>query len=1478
MRKKVILRLEDGTEFTGFSFGCEKSVTGEVVFNTAMMGYPESLTDPSYAGQLMVMTFPLVGNYGVPSSDVQKGGISTFMESDRIYASALICQDYSEMYSHWNAKGSLADWLKREGVPGITGIDTRELTKLLREKGSMMGKLLMEGDDADLDFGQYAGVNYVAQVSCKEIIRYKADEYEEPCNRLPEDTPAYAKVRGGKTPTVVLVDCGVKNNIIRCLLKRGIDVVRVPWNYDFNDLEFDGLFLANGPGDPDTCVDAVENIHRFMQREVANGGTPRPIMGICMGNQLLAKAAGASIYKLKYGHRSHNQPVRMVGTNRCFITTQNHGYAVDDKTLPQDWKPLFVNMNDGSNEGIRHSTYPWFSAQFHPEACAGPIDTEFLFDEFVSVLQDPAYQVLGDDKAVKEIPTACSDEKVRKVLLLGSGALKIGEAGEFDYSGSQALKALREEGIETILINPNIATVQTSEGVADQIYFLPVTPYFVERVIQKERPQGILLAFGGQTALNCGVALHKSGVLDKYGVKVLGTPVQAIIDTEDRELFVGKLDEIGVKTIKSHACSDIAEARAAASELGYPVILRAAYALGGLGSGFCDNEEELNRLAEKAFSFSPQVLVEKSLKGWKEIEYEVVRDRYDNCITVCNMENFDPLGIHTGESIVIAPSQTLSNSEYHKLRALSIKIVRHVGIVGECNVQYAFDPQSEDYRVIEVNARLSRSSALASKATGYPLAFVAAKLGLGYGLFELKNSVTKTTSAFFEPALDYVVCKIPRWDLGKFRGVDRELGSSMKSVGEVMAIGRTFEESIQKGLRMIGQGMHGFVGNKELKIDDLDNALRMPTDKRIFMIEKAFFAGYSVEDIHALTKIDKWFLEKLLNIYNINKVLNTCHINTIDKDLLRRAKVYGFTDFQIARALGMEREMDIDEALLLVRNRRKQMGIVPYVKQIDTLAAEYPAMTNYLYLTYAASGHDLEYGGEKSVIVLGSGAYRIGSSVEFDWCGVQALNTIRKEGYRSVMINYNPETVSTDYDMCDRLYFDELTFERVMDIVELEIPMGVVVSTGGQIPNNLALKLDAQRVPILGTQACYIDNAEDRDKFSAMLDRIGVDQPEWSALTSMEDVNAFIERVGFPVLVRPSYVLSGAAMNVCSNQEELERFLTLAANVSKKHPVVISKFMLNTKEVEMDAVARNGEIIAYAISEHIEFAGVHSGDATIQFPAQKLYVETVRRIKKISAQIARELNISGPFNIQYLARENEIKVIECNLRASRSFPFVSKVLKINLIELATKVMLGLPVEKPGKSFFDFDYVGIKASQFSFNRLQKADPVLGVDMSSTGEVGCLGEDTNSALLKSMLSVGHRIPEKNILLSTGTAKDKASMLDAARMLVQHGYRIFATSGTSDYLTTNGVSNERVYWPGEEGSPQVLDLVHEKKIDMVVNIPKNLSACELSNGYKVRRAAVDLNIPLITNARLAAAFINAFCTTPLEKLAIRSWSEYK
>ena len=1073
-------------------------------------------------------------------------------------------------------------------------------------------------------------------------------------------------------------------------------------------------------------------------------------------------------------------------------------------------------------------------------------------------------------------------ENIKKVLLLGSGALKIGEAGEFDYSGSQALKALKEEGIETVLINPNIATVQTSEGVADKIYFLPVTPYFVEKVIAKERPDGVLLSFGGQTALNCGVALYKEGIFEKYNTRVLGTPVQAIMDTEDRELFVQKLDEINVKTIKSEAVENIEDARRAAKELGYPVIIRAAYALGGLGSGFCDNEEELNVLAEKAFSFSPQVLVEKSLKGWKEVEYEVVRDRFDNCITVCNMENFDPLGIHTGESIVIAPSQTLTNSEYHKLRELAIRIIRHIGIVGECNVQYAFDPESEDYRVIEVNARLSRSSALASKATGYPLAFVAAKLGLGYGLFDLKNSVTKTTSAFFEPALDYCVCKIPRWDLGKFHGVDRELGSSMKSVGEVMAIGRTFEEAIQKGLRMIGQGMHGFVENKELVIDDIDKALREPTDKRIFVISKAMRAGYTVDQIHDLTKIDKWFLDKLQNIMQTSKELhewgnNHTLLSQLPNELLYKAKRQGFSDFQVARAIGYKGEME--DAIVDIRNHRKSVGIVPVVKQIDTLAAEYPAQTNYLYLTYSGVANDVHYlGDHKSIVVLGSGAYRIGSSVEFDWCGVQALNTIRKEGYRSVMINYNPETVSTDYDMCDRLYFDELTFERVMDILDLENPHGVIVSTGGQIPNNLALRLDAQKVNILGTSAKSIDNAEDRDKFSAMLDRIGVDQPEWSALTSMEDINAFIEKVGFPVLVRPSYVLSGAAMNVCSNQEELERFLQLAANVSKKHPVVVSQFIEHAKEVEMDAVAQNGEIVAYAISEHIEFAGVHSGDATIQFPPQKLYVETVRRIKRISRQIAKELNISGPFNIQFLARENDIKVIECNLRASRSFPFVSKVLKINFIELATKVMLGLPVEKPEKNLFDLDYVGIKASQFSFNRLQKADPVLGVDMASTGEVGCIGDDTSCAVLKAMLSVGYRIPENNILMSTGTLKQKVDLLQAARALKAKGYNIFATGGSSKFLTENGVENTRVYWPSEEGHPQALEMLHKKEIDMVVNIPRDLTPTELDNGYKIRRAAVDLNIPLVTNARLASAFINAFCSMSIDDIAIKSWEDYK
>ena len=1451
---KAVLILEDGSRFEGTAFGSLRNTSGEVVFNTAMTGYPESLTDPSYAGQILVSTFPLIGNYGVPPHQKEEDGLEEHFEGSHIYARALIVADYSSAYSHWDAQENLEEWLRREDIPAITGIDTRALTKALREKGVMRGRIVMEGQT-----DTYEDHNFVADVSCREVLHY-----------LPAQAPR---------KKVVLVDCGCKYNIIRCLLSRGLEVIRVPWNYDYSGMDYDGLFLSNGPGNPEQCKETVAILRKVMAdglKAAAEGRPVKPIMGICLGNQLLGIAAGARVYKLKYGHRGHNQPVRLNGSTQCFITSQNHGYAIANDSLPEGWKPLLVNMNDGSNEGMEHEKMPWFSVQFHPEANGGPLDTEVLFDRFADLMEHPLTDGLPPvsghlDKAdVKLQPR----KAISTVLVLGSGALKIGEAGEFDYSGSQALKALREEGIRTVLINPNIATVQTSEGIADKIYFLPVTPDFVEKVIRKERPDGIFLSFGGQTALNCGIQLYKSGVLERYGVQVLGTPVQTIIDTEDRELFVEKLDEIDVKTISSVACSSIEEARKAAAELGYPVILRSAFALGGLGSGFCDDESQLVKLAEKSFSFSPQVLVEKSLKGWKEIEYEVVRDAYDNCITVCNMENFDPLGIHTGESIVIAPSQTLSNEEYHFLRELAIRIVRHLGIVGECNVQYAFDPDSEDYRVIEVNARLSRSSALASKATGYPLAFIAAKLGLGKGLFDLRNSVTQTTSAFFEPALDYVVCKIPRWDLGKFHGVDREIGSSMKSVGEVMSIGRTFEEAIQKGLRMIGQGMHGFVENRPLPFQDLDKALREPTDMRVFAISTALQQGYSVERIHQLTKIDRWFLLKLLNIIHLNEELRKFRVDNLPGDLLRRAKVYGFSDFQIARAAGGQES-------LAVRARRESLGIVPFVKQIDTLAGEFPAETNYLYMTYQATESDVAPGREDSregVVVLGSGAYRIGSSVEFDWCCVQAVKTIRNHGYRSVVVNYNPETVSTDYDVTDRLYFDELSFERVLDIVAMESPKGVVVSTGGQIPNNLAVKLAARGIRLMGTSAEDIDRAEDRKKFSAMLDGLGVDQPEWGELTSQEDIDGFIGRVGFPVLVRPSYVLSGAAMNICSNQEELERFLQLAATVSQEHPVVVSRFIENAKEIEFDAVADHGQIIAYAIGEHVEFAGVHSGDATIQFPPQKLYVETVRRIKRISRQIAAGLHITGPFNIQYLAKENDVKVIECNLRASRSFPFVSKVLKINFVELATKVMLGEKVTPPSKDLFDLDCVGIKASQFSFNRLQKADPVLGVDMASTGEVGCIGDDVPTAILESMLSVGYRIPRQNILLSTGTPRQKADMLPAARMLVNHGYKLFATGGTSAYLTASGVPNTLVHWPSEpDKQPQALDLLHRKEIDLVVNIPKDLTPRELSNGYKIRRAAIDLNIPLVTNARLAAAFISAFCTVDVDSIPIKSWDEF-
>lgn len=1452
--KPFHLVLEDGTVFEGKSFGYEKAVAGEVVFNTAMVGYPESLTDPSYAGQLLAITFPLVGNYGVPN-DVIQNGLSTYFESEKIQATGLIISDFSFEYSHWNAGKSLSEWLIENKVPGIFGVDTRALTKLVREKGTMKGKMVFPDGD-DIEFINPDDENQVAKVSCDEVITY-----------------------GNGKHKVVMVDCGVKHNIIRCLLKRDTTIVRVPWDYDFTNMEYDALFISNGPGNPAYCDTTVSNIRNAMQTE-------KPIFGICMGNQLLSVAGGAKTYKLKYGHRSHNQPVQLAGSQRAFITSQNHGFAVDNNTLSADWEPLFINMNDGTNEGIRHKSKPWFSCQFHPEAASGPTDTEFLFDVFIRTLEEKNLtipQLIEDELdarlVAKQEYQGVEKGAVKKVLVLGSGALKIGEAGEFDYSGSQALKALKEEGVHTVLINPNIATVQTSEGIADKVYFLPVTPDFVERVIEKERPDGVFLSFGGQTALNCGVALFRSKVFEKYNVKVLGTPVQSIIDTEDREIFNQKLSEIDVNYIKSEAVKDFENAKRAANELGYPVIVRAAYALGGLGSGFCDNDEELKVITDKAFSYSPQVLVEKSLKGWKEVEYEVVRDRYDNCITVCNMENFDPLGIHTGESVVVAPSQTLTNSEYHKLRELAIRIIRHIGIVGECNVQYALDPYSEDYRVIEVNARLSRSSALASKATGYPLAFVAAKLGLGYGLPELKNSVTKDTSAFFEPALDYIVCKIPRWDLGKFQGVSRELGSSMKSVGEIMSIGRTFEEVIQKGLRMIGLGMHGFVANKEMYVEDLDKALNEPTDKRVFYIAQAMECGYSVDKIHELTRIDKWFLHKLARIKGIEKELAALSgLSDLNAELMKKAKVAGFSDFQITRLVTKSHNDHIDDDIKKTREYRKSLGILPVVKQIDTLAAEYPAQTNYLYLTYSGVSGDMKYlGDHKSVVVLGSGAYRIGSSVEFDWCGVNALMTIRKEGFRSVMINYNPETVSTDYDMCDRLYFDELSFERVMDILELENPMGTIVSTGGQIPNNLAMKLAAENVQILGTQATDIDRAEDRHKFSSMLDDLGIDQPRWKELTTFDDVHEFVEGIGFPVLVRPSYVLSGAAMNVCHDASQLENFLRLATEVSKKHPVVISEFIERCKEIEIDAVAKDGEILLYAISEHVEFAGVHSGDATTQFPSQKIYVETIRRIKNIAREIAKSLNISGPFNIQFLAKDNYIKVIECNLRSSRSFPFVSKVLKINFIELATKVMLGLPVEKPEKSAFDLDYVGIKASQFSFHRLQLADPVLGVDMASTGEVGCIGDDFSEAILKSLLSVGFRIPQKRILISSGETKSKVELLDACQTLQKKGFELYATRGTSKFLKENGVHSTPVQWPDEAGEHNVKNMISNKFFDLVINIPKNTSKRELENDYTIRRGAIDFNIPLLTNARLASAFITAFCTMTVEDIKIKSWDEY-
>ena len=1074
-------------------------------------------------------------------------------------------------------------------------------------------------------------------------------------------------------------------------------------------------------------------------------------------------------------------------------------------------------------------------------------------------------------------------KQLKKVLVLGSGALKIGQAGEFDYSGSQALKALREEGISSVLINPNVATIQTSEGIADKVYFLPVTPFFVTEIIKKERPDGIMLAWGGQTGLNVGTELYLNGVLKEYGVDVLGTSVEAIMNTEDRDLFVKELNKVDLKVPVSHACENMEEAVAAARNIGYPIMIRSAYALGGLGSGVCKTEEEFKEIAESAFTFAPQVLVEESLKGWKEIEFECIRDANDRCFTVASMENFDPLGIHTGESIVVAPTCSLTDEQVKMLQDIAVKCVRHLNIVGECNIQYAFNAETNDYRIIEINARLSRSSALASKATGYPLAFVAAKIALGYTLDQIGEMGTPN-SAYVAPSLDYMICKIPRWDLTKFAGVSRKIGSSMKSVGEIMSIGRSFEEMLQKGLRMIGQGMHGFVGNDHTKFDNLDEELSNPTDLRIFAIAQALEEGYTIERIEELTKIDPWFIERMKNIVDYKHKLSEYNtLEEIPAEVLREAKVLGFSDFQIGRFVLKTKDTNMEKEVLAVRAQRKKLNILPAVKRIPTVASEHPDLTNYLYMTYAVEGYDINYyKNEKSVIVLGSGAYRIGSSVEFDWCSVNAINTARKLGYKSIMINYNPETVSTDYDMCDRLYFDELSFERVLDVIDLESPRGVIVSVGGQIPNNLAMKLHRQSVPILGTSPVNIDRAENRGKFSAMLDKLGIDQPKWSALTSMEDVQKFIDEVGYPVLVRPSYVLSGAAMNVCHNDDELRRFLEAASEVSKEYPVVISQFMTETNEIEFDGVAQNGEIVEYGISEHVEYAGVHSGDATMTFPAQQISFATARQIKKISRAIAKELNISGPFNIQYLAKGRDVKVIECNLRASRSFPFVSKVLKRNFIETATRIMLDAPYQKPDKSAFDIDRMGVKASQFSFARLQNADPVLGVDMSSTGEVGCMGDTFEEALLNSLIATGYKIPskDKGIMLSSGGAKEKASLLDAAQALVKNGYTIYATAGTAKFLNDNNVKATAVGWPDEDHKdlPNVMQMIADHKFDLIVNIPKNHTKRELTNGYRIRRGAIDHNIPLITNARLASAFIEAFCTLSQDQLQIKSWQEYE
>lgn len=1457
------LTLEDGEIIEGVNFGAAKPMAGEVVFNTGMVGYPEAITDPSYAGQILVLTFPMVGNYGVPPSTLDELGIPHFMESHKLHIAGLVVADYSKTYSHWNAVQSLGQWLAEAGIPAIYGVDTRELTKKLREKGSFLGKIELMGQEM-IPFYDPNTTNLVEQVSRKEVKYYS----------IPNNDAA---------PHIIAYDCGMKMNILRHLVYiQKCRVTTVPFNYNLEEnpanIQYDGIFLSNGPGDPTMCIDTIESIKWAIKRE-----PPIPIFGICLGNQILGLACGAKTFKMKYGNRGMNQPCIDLRTTKCYITAQNHGYAVDNKTLPPAWKSLFLNANDLTNEGIIHVSKPFFSVQFHPEASGGPEDTHFLFGDFVDMVKGKAPEKVLVD------PDLYDTKSVKKVLLIGSGGLSIGQAGEFDYSGSQAIKALKEENIEVVLINPNIATVQTSKSKdrpsADKVYFLPIRFNVVVDIIEKERPDGVIVSMGGQTALNLGIELYDAGIFETYGCRVLGTPIPTIVATEDREIFSQRLQQINESLALSYPATNMAEACEVAKKIGYPVLVRAAYALGGLGSGFAENESQLKEQCAKAFAMSSQILIDQDLRGWKEVEYEVVRDCRDNCITVCNMENFDPLGVHTGDSIVVAPSQTLSNSEYMKLRDTGIKVIRDLGIVGECNIQYALNPHSEEYCIIEVNARLSRSSALASKATGYPLAYVATKLCLGKDLVSIRNSINKVTTACFEPSLDYCVVKIPRWDLAKFNKVSCTLGSSMTSVGEVMAIGRTFEEAIQKGVRMVSGGnLEGLEGNVA-EGADLDYLLRVPTDKRLWAVQAALEQGYTIDEVSRISRIDRWFLARLARIANLKANAMSCpDLESLGKPYLREMKQTGFSDQQIARY--------INSSEMIVRRRRQQYGIVPFRKQIDTLAAEFPASTNYLYMTYNANSHDVSFqegaASKESVMVLGCGAYCIGSSVEFDWCAVSAVRQARALGYRALVVNYNPETVSTDYDESDGLYFEELTLERSLDIYELERSVGIVVSVGGQIPNNLALPLHHQGVRVLGTTPAAIDRAEDRHKFSALLDELNVDQPNWSELKSVTDATAFAEKVGYPVIVRPSFVLSGAAMSVASNQEELANCLANAADVSADKPVVISKYILNAKEIEFDGVAISGHILNYAISEHIENAGVHSGDATLVLPAQKLYVQTVRAIKQIASKVATALNITGPFNMQLLAKDNMVKVIECNLRASRTFPFVSKTFGCNFITLATTAMLGHPVKPFNISLYDYDYVAVKAPMFSFTRLRGADPTLGVEMSSTGEVACFGHDVQEAFLQSLLATTFKLPEKgngrHILVSIAEENMRLEFMESMQKLYEMGYSLAGTPGTAEYYTTRGLSVVALEKPkaadaaedGKPGKMNALTWIREKQVDLTINIPEGTTRRdEISSGYLMRRAAVDFGCGLITNMKCAQMFCEALYRN--KTLPVKSAEDY-